>query len=219
MNMEFLAWVKSWRRKRLSGVGGHGGVVKMRRNRGLMWWGEGSRIVCGGGDSREKFVCLISDVVNGNFADSRAPFDSSSAGRNAGNEVLPRDQKATQKSNSFSVIPPLISIQPSNQFSQLTLQDGINASFRSTSINFGCMTLNGRTKTLLISSSKPSSFSGGGNPRPIHVVRGYILPSSDDVWNSFWNMEREEKHIRTWILRFWAKALVDSFRSNEAIAS
>ncbi len=37
MKIDRCAWVKSWSRNRLSGVGGQDGVVNMRRKRGLMW--------------------------------------------------------------------------------------------------------------------------------------------------------------------------------------
>jgi hypothetical protein len=43
------------------------------------------------------------------------------------------------------------------------------------------MTLNGLTKTLLITNSKPGSSSGDGNPKETHDEGGYIFPSNDDV--------------------------------------
>jgi len=160
------------------------------------------------------FVAVSGPAV-GTFVDSM----SLSVGRKAGKSVFPCAQNATQKSNSFSVIPPRISMQPSNQFSQLTLHDGMNASLRSTRMNLGCMTLNGRTNTLLTSISSPVRSSGVGNPRSNHVDGGYILPLSEDVWNNFWVIEREEKHSRTLILRFWARPLAESFWRREEICS
>lgn len=96
-------------------MGGLGGVKKMR-NWGLELWGEGRRIVCGGVKSKGKFVCLIKEVVSavGDTGD-----DEMSCGRKAGRFVFPCAQKDTQKSNSFSVMSPLISIHPSNQFSPM----------------------------------------------------------------------------------------------------
>lgn len=82
----------------------------------------------------------------------------------AGDLLLPRSQNSSQNRTNWSMTGPDSSMQPSNQSSQLTLQLGRNAFLRSTTTNFGCMTLNGRTKTLLMVISRPLSSSLDGRP-------------------------------------------------------
>ncbi len=129
-------------------------------------------MVCGGVISGEKFICLMIEIVGDTVASSDLFETSISAGSISGSEAPPSDQNSAQKSNSFSTTPPFISIHPSNQLSQLTLQDGMNANLRSIRINLGCMTLNGRTNTLLTIKSRPISSVGDGNPRLGHDEGG-----------------------------------------------
>ncbi len=151
----------------LRGVGGGG---PREKKQGLTWWGDGRRMV-GIGFGEVKGVWLMScesDVGDPGAGDS----ESRSSVWTGGREPKPRDQKASQNLNNFPQTIPLISIHPSNQLSQLTLQLGINATFRSTSMNLGCMTLNGLTKILFITISNPSNSSGFGNPSESHDEGG-----------------------------------------------
>jgi hypothetical protein len=186
--------------------------------RGLAWCGEGRSIVVVGNISFEKMLYSRTFDNSAKEVSSFAlglPYSRGKEGKLA----PPRDQKADQKSNNFPTMSPLISMHPSNQSTQLTLQEGINANFRSTKINFGCMTLNGLTNTLLTTISKPSNSSSAGKPRLGHELGGYVLPFSLDVWKSFWKIEIEDKHILTWILWFCKTAFEESLRKRDEMAS
>lgn len=117
-------------------------------------------------------VWLISDVPSAEDPGAGGPESRPSVGGRGGREPEPRDQNASQNSRSLEQISPRISTHPSNQLSQLTLQLGINAIFRSTRINLGCITLNGLTKILLTTISNPSNFSGFGKPSENHDEGG-----------------------------------------------
>jgi len=133
------------------------------------WWGDGRRIVCTAGISCEKGTRLMSDEscpFKAEFSDEVFADDS------GGSALPPLPQNAAQKSKSLRVISPFISMQPSNQSSQLTLHEGMKAIFRSTRINFGCITLNGLTKILLTTNSRPVNSSGGGRPKSAHEEGG-----------------------------------------------
>ena len=198
MKIDLVAVARMCRMKVLSDVGGGMDVENGWRIR-FVWWGEGRRIVCTAGVSCEQETCLISDGCSLFDVDisAEAFVDGSE-----GSVLLPLPQNAAQKSKSLRATSPLISIQPSNQSSQLTLHEGMKAIFRSTMINFGCMTLNGLTKILFTTNSRPAISSGGGKPKSVHDEGGYIFPSNDEVWNSFCKSEREEKQSRTCIFRF-----------------
>jgi hypothetical protein len=147
--MDFWADAKSCRRKVLSGVVG-GGVNQEEKGRkcGSWWCGEGRRMVCVGVDIGGKSVW-------DNRAESGSACTGSSTSRSEGGAGPTPPQNNFQKSNNFSTISPFISMQPSNHTSQLTLQLGKKAVFRSTRMNFGCMTLNGLTKILFTTSASP----------------------------------------------------------------
>jgi len=134
-----------------------------------MWCGEGRRIV-GVDVSGEKDICLIR--LGSSSVSCEKGFRCVSSTSKEGSLAPPFDQTAAQKSNNLSTIPPSISMHPSNHFSQLTLQLGMKALFRSTIINLGCITLNGRTNTLLTTNSSPPNFSGEGKPRLTHDEGG-----------------------------------------------
>jgi hypothetical protein len=87
---------------------------------------------------------------------------------------LSRPQNADQKSKSFKVISPRSSRHPSNQFSQLTLQLGNQALWRSIRMNLGCMTEKGRMNMLFTTKSKPPICSGAGKPSLVHESGGYM---------------------------------------------
>ncbi len=170
-----------------SGVGGGGGARWMRgrgRKCGLRLCGEGRRIV-GIGVSGRDIVCgrtkqavfveaallgvtgpvSTPDAVVVAVIDVKHPFLLPSPHTDkakAGKSFLP--QNARQNSTNLSTNGPSTSMHPSNQLSQLTLQLGKNALFRSTTMNFGCMTLNGFTNTLLTCKSSPRNSSGAGSP-------------------------------------------------------
>ena len=71
-------------------------------------------------------------------------------------------QNSFQKSTKQDTTGPVRVIAPSNQSSQLTLQEGNTATFLSMMTNFGCMTENGKRKILLTCISKPCNCSGAG---------------------------------------------------------
>jgi len=71
-------------------------------------------------------------------------------------------QNCFQKSTKQDTTGPVRVTAPSNQSSQLTLQEGNTATFLSMMMNFGCMTENGKRKILLTCISKPCSCSGAG---------------------------------------------------------
>ncbi len=213
MNIVRLAQAIIWRRNKFSGVGG--GIDLRRISPGLAWCGDGSKMV-EIWRSKENLVSRI-DVLAGN-GDSWNGFAIELCS-DLGRAAPPLDQNAFQNSNNFSAISPLISIQPSNQLSQLTLQDGMKTVLRSTKMNFGCITLKGLTKTLFTTKSRPLISSGRGSPSPVHDVTGYILPFKLLVWNNFWKGEKEEKHNLTCNLRFWASALDESSCNKEQMAS
>lgn len=71
-------------------------------------------------------------------------------------------QNSLQNSTKQDTTGPVRVTAPSNQSSQLTLQEGNTATFLSTMINFGCITENGKRKILLTCISKPCSCSGDG---------------------------------------------------------
>lgn len=118
--------------------------------------------------------------------------------RVSGRLRLSFDQNSSQNCTNFWTTGPESSTQPSNQVSQLTLQLGRKTFLRSTMMNLGCMTLNGRRNMLLISRSSPWSSEGEGSPSfLVHVSGGYIFPLIEEVWNSFWKTESEENPMRT----------------------
>ena len=158
-----------------SGVGGAGaGACQGRKWKwGLMWWGEGRKIVSTG--ERERFMrcgkvvgsllppwsCAGYEMVGGVLVCCESSWS-----------LLPA-QKSDQKRRKCSVTLPLSSMQPSNQSSQLTLQLGRNTLCRSMMMNLGCMTLNGRTNMDLISRSSPDSASGAGSPNWLSHFEGW----------------------------------------------
>jgi hypothetical protein len=168
MKIDLVAVARIRRMKVLSGVGGGVDVEKGWRMR-FAWWGDGRRMVCVSSVSWVKEACLMSE--------ESCPFkvgnsDEAFVVDIGGSALPPLPQNAVQKSKSLRAMSPCISMQPSNQSSQLTLHDGIKAIFRSTRINFGCMTLKGLTNTLFTTRSRPVSSSGRGNPSPAHDEGG-----------------------------------------------
>ena len=109
---------------------------------------------------------------------------------------------------------PLKSMQPSNQSSQLTLQLGSSTLRLSMIMNFGCMTLNGKTNMLLICKSKPVNSSAEGKPKVLCQLEGeYVFPFNEGGCKSFWNKDDDEKYTRTLISFPISVAFAASFRS------
>ena len=80
-------------------------------------------------------------------------------------------------------------------------------------MNFGCMTLNGKTNMLLICKSKPVNSSAEGKPKTLCQLEGeYIFPLSEGEWNSFWSKDDDEKYTRTLISFPVSVAFAASFR-------
>ena len=189
-----------------SGVWGKGGAEWMGRGWkcGLGWWGEGRRragiwvlgrlMVCGR-------VSGIVSVDLGPGSDVKETGVRPGFGLKARGAKSFRPQKFRQKSTNLPTTSPSKETQPSNHFSQLTLQLGRKADFRSMMMNLGCMTLNGRMNMLLICRSRPCNSSGAGRPSlETHVEGGYTCPDGELVWKSFCMRESEERQMRMRIL-------------------
>lgn len=95
MKIDLLAVLRMCRMKVLSGVGGGVGVEKGWRIR-FAWWGEGRRMVCIGGVSWGKEICLIRGESKGPFA--TIGFDEVVSEGNEGSPVPSLAQNASQKS-------------------------------------------------------------------------------------------------------------------------
>ena len=113
---------------------------------------------------------------------------------------------------------PVSGRQHSNQLSQLRLQLGNRIRCRSIMTNLGCITLKGSMKRLLTCRSSPFKSSGDGKPSERHFEGGYMWPSGEDVWKSFWARDRDEKQRRTRSLGVpvgWVRELSESLMSVE----
>lgn len=164
-----LAERKARRRKVFRGVGGGGGGDWKGRGWkfGLRWWGEGRKRVgvcwCWCWVGRERCVKRAEDGEGEGIVavtDSSKPALAGSPSRSS-----TPFQNSSQNFTNCCTTSPLNSTHPSSHSSQLTLQLGKKAHFRSTTTNFGWIMLMGSKKTLLTCRSMPCSSSGVGRPR------------------------------------------------------
>lgn len=166
MWIEDAAVAKRWRRSVLRGVGGVAGVGRKGRGRERVrveWWGEGRRMVGWGVGGRGILVGRETEgVVVALWRLSSLAGRGEDEGSRAGS--FPPSQKHFQNSSRLPTTGPSRLIQHSNHVSQLTLQLGMHALARSTTTNFGCITLNGRKNKLFTSRSRPRNSSGDGSP-------------------------------------------------------
>jgi len=170
---------KACRRKVLSGVAGGGGKGWQGRGRkcGLRVGGEGRRRV-GVGIGVGGKVVVWERGAGGGWVEGGVDVnvdgvgvDVAAAGGGGGGGSDGRARKSSsppppprQNSTTPPTTGPSSSTHPSNHASPLTLQLGSHAVRRSTTTNLGCITLKGRTKTLLTCRSSPRSSSGAGRP-------------------------------------------------------
>jgi hypothetical protein len=137
------------------GVGGGAGAASGQgRKRGLRWWGEGRSVVS------HCMLCLL-EVEGGD------EVEMGKGGRSF------RPQVSRQKERREGTMGPERWMQHSSQDSQLRLQLGRIACWRSMRMNFGCSTLTGRKKMLLTWRSRPCSFEGLGRWRWEAHVEGW----------------------------------------------
>lgn len=113
-------------------------------------------------------------------------------------------QKCCQKRSRLVTTSPETSMHPSNQFSQETLQLGRNARFPSIMMYFGCITLNGGSKTLLILISrlvnlegrKPKSCSQHGDAYEWYEDADLAKMLCSVWWRPVVEKERETRTLR-----------------------